>query len=220
MLIALSSCKKEVEEPQPIEQSVTYPIGNYPSGFGSSQGTPVCSPFVLPSNIVYIGEIFSHSFKVTNFNKETDNIDDFITTPKSNFIVLGSGSLVNVYIKFFNTRPQQSILIIPAGLVFSCIDTTAQTGIIVQPDTVIIPGNDTIGINLKCYCTNLHKHVPSNTNFKLSGITLHKDFNTLIGILKNKKKLSQGSQLQSIIWHITDAGGLTDADITYLNNLP
>ncbi len=223
-IIAFNACKKEASPVYSsnniITTTPTVPVGNYPAGLGDVPGTPVCSPYILPSNIEVVGEIQSSTFKSTNFNKETQNVNDFIITPKTTFIQLGSGSLVQVYMKFYNKSSQPTSLIIPGGLMFCPGDTTTQTGITIQPDTLIIPGNDTTGCNIKAYCTNLHKGIPNNTNYKILGTTLHSDLWEMVGILKTKKKLSQGSQVQSIIWNVTDRGGLTEQDRTYLNNLP
>jgi len=221
--IVLNACKKDVNPTYPSAPApavVTVPVGNYPAGLGSSPGTPVCKPFVLPSNIVLLGQIQSASFKSTGFNKENQNIEDFIFNPKTTSVSIGSGSLVQFYMKFFNKSPLPTTFIIPGGLMFLPEDTTTQTGTTVQPDTLIIPGNDSVLCYVRTYCTNLHKHTPNNTKYKMLGTTLHNDLWTMVDILKNKKKLDQGSQVQSIIWNITDHGGLTDADRIYLNNLP
>ena len=122
--------------------------------------------------------------------------------------------------KLYNKNPQPKTIIIPGGLMFLPGDTAAQTGTTTQNDTITIPGNDSIGCHIKTYCTNLHKHVPSNTSYKMLGTTVHSDLWTLVDILKKKKKLAPGSQVQSIIWNITDHGGLTEQDRIYLNSLP
>jgi len=223
VLFVMNACKKDVNTTYPTTPPVvipTVPVGNYPAGLGSTPGTPVCKPFNLPANIVLIGEIHSSVFKSVSFDKATQNINDFIIQPKTTFLELGSGSLVQVYLKFFNKSSQPTSLIIPGGLMFCPGDSAAQTGITVQPDTIIIPGNDSIGCHIKSFCTNAHKHVPSNTKYKMLGTTLHSDLWTMVNILKNKKKIQPGSQIQSIIWHITDNGGLTESDKTYLNSLP
>lgn len=221
-IFVFNACKKDVNPMYPSVSPVvtTIPVGIYPSGLGNNPGIPVCNPFKLPNNVEIIGDIKSAAFKFSNFNKETQNINDFIFTPKTTFLELGSGSLVQIYLKFYNKNPQPTTLIIPGGLMFLPGDTAAQTGTTTQNDTVIIPPHDSIGCHIKTYCTNLHKHVPSNTNYTMLGTTVHSDLWTMVNILKTKKKLAPGSQVQSIIWNITDHGGLTDQDRTYLNNLP
>jgi hypothetical protein len=217
-LIALNACKKDVNPASPAAPAI--PVGYYPAGLGSTPGTPVCKPYILPANIVVIGEIQSAVFKSGFFDKETQDINDFILAPKTTFIELGSGSLVQIYMKFYNKNLQPASLIIPGGLMFCPGDSTAQTGTTVQNDTIIIPPHDSIGCHIKTYCVNLHKHVPSNTKYKMLGTTLHSDLWTVVDILKTKKKLAPGSQVQSIIWNITDHGGLTVQDRNYLNSLP
>ncbi|MFZ4399572.1 MAG: hypothetical protein ACOYO1_06035 [Bacteroidales bacterium] len=220
--LLFNACKKDINPIYPVAKPVvtTIPVGIYPAGLGSTPGTPVCNPFILPENIEVIGEIKSAAFKSTVFDKETQNINDFIYTPKTTFVELGSGSLVQIYMKFYNKNSQPTTLVIPGGLMFLPGDTAAQTGTTTQNDTIIIPPHDSLGCHIKTYCTNLHKHVPNNTSYKMLGTTVHSDLWTMVNILKTKKKLAPGSQVQSIIWNITDRGGLTDADRTYLNNLP
>ena len=111
VLIAINACKKDVN-PQytsasnPTVIDPVIPVGNYPAGLGSTSGTPVCKPFILPNNVEIIGNIQSAQFKSTNFNKETQNVDDFIITPKTTFVELGSGSCVRFYLKLFNKNFQ------------------------------------------------------------------------------------------------------------------
>lgn len=199
----------------PIQQ-----VMDNPSGFGTNAGKPYCAPYFFPASIQLIGEMQSTAYKTTFIDKEKQNAEDFIIYPKTNYIPVGSGSYVQVYIKLFNSSAVKQTLIIPGGLIVTPEDTTCQTGVIVQTDTIVINPNDTTGVLLKAYCTNLHKHVPSNTKFKIAGTTLHNDMYRMVAILKNKQKLQQNSQVQSIVWNITDHGGLTDADLTYLNSLP
>lgn len=218
-IFAFVACEK-VDVTNKVIAPLAPEVKDNPSGLGSNPGKPYCAPFILPSGIEFVGDLQSSSFKSTIFDKENQNAEDFIMNPKTNFIPLGSGSLVQIYMKFRNKNPFKQTLIIPGGLVFCPMDTTSQTGVIVQPDTLIINPNDSIGVLLKAYCTNLHKHVPSNTKFNLIGVSLHSDLNTVVGILKNKQKLQQGSKLQNIIWNISDRGGLQDEDLDYLNSLP
>jgi hypothetical protein len=220
-IIMLNACKKEVTTTYTYIPVVDpTPVGNYTSGLGNNPGKPVCKPFILPQNVELMGEIHSATFKSTNFDKLTQNANDFLITPKSTFIELGSGSCVNVYLKLFNKNSFPTMVVIPGGLMFCPGDTTTQTGTTTQNDTIIIPPHDSSACHIKAYCTNLHKHIPSSTTFTMLGTTLNSDLYGLVQILKTKKKLPQGSQVQTIIWHITDQGGMTDADRTYLNNLP
>lgn len=213
------ACEKVDVTNKSVNSTQSPKVLNNPSGFGSISGTPYCAPYNLPSAIQIIGELQSSSFK-TFFDKENQDPADFIINPKTTFIPIGSGSLVQVYMKLYNKSSVKQKLIIPGGLIVCPEDTLSQTGVIVQNDTLIIDPNDTTGVLLKAYCTNLHKHTPYNTKFKIIGTTLHEDMYKMVGILKNKQKLQTGSKVQSIIWNITDHGGLTDDDIIYLNNLP
>ncbi|MCX6232060.1 MAG: hypothetical protein NTZ33_11005 [Bacteroidetes bacterium] len=219
-IVALNACKKDVSPSNYTPYVDPYPVGNYTSGLGINPGKPVCKPFILPQNVELMGEIHSATFKSTNFDKLTQNANDFLITPKTTFLELGSGSLVNVYLKLYNKNSVPTTVIIPGGLMFCPGDTNAQTGTTTQNDTIIIPPHDSTGCHIKTYCTNLHKHVPSSTTYSMLGTTLNSELFNLVQILKTKKKLPQGSQVQSIIWHITDQGGMTDADRTYLNSLP
>lgn len=218
-LIGFNSCEKVEVTNKTIAPELPKVAVN-PSGLGSNPGIPYCAPYSFASGIEIIGEMQSTAFKSTDFNKETQKAEEFILNPKINFIPIGSGSLVQIYIKFRNKNSFKQTLIIPAGLILCPEDSTSQTGVIIQSDTLILDPNDSTGVLLKAYCTNLHKGVPHNTKFKMIGTTLHEDLYRMIGILKTKQKLQPGSQAQSIIWNITDHGGLTEEDLNYLNSLP
>ncbi len=212
------ACEK-VEVTKKTSPEVLPQVMNNPSGLGSNPGQPYCAPYSFPASIELIGDMQSSPFKAQLTDKENQNIEDFIIQSKNNHIILGSGSLVQVNMKLHNKSTVKQTLIFPGGLMFLPEDTTSQTGVIVQNDTVIIDPNDTTTVLLKSYCTNLHKGV-HQTKFKMIGISLHSDIWKVVDILSRKKKLSQGSNLQSIIWNISDHGGITEADINYLNNLP
>lgn len=219
IIFAFAACEKVDVKNKTIAPPAPE-VKDNPSGLGTNPGKPYCAPFNFPAGIELIGKMQSSSFKSVNFDKENQNAEDFIMNPKTSFIPLGSGSLVQIYMKLRNKNPFKQTLIIPGGLIFCPEDTTTQTGVIVQPDTLVINPNDSVGVLLKAYCTNLKKHVPSNTTFNLIGVSLHSDLHKVVGILKNKQKLQQGSKVQSIIWNISDRGGLKDEDVDYLNSLP
>ena len=125
-----------------------------------------------------------------------------------------------MYVGIRNLTAQNRTLIIPSGMIFCSDDSTNQSGIIIQPDTIPIPGNDTTFCLLKSYCVNLHRSPPSGAHYKIAVVTLNPDFVYVTNILRNKKRVTDVSTIQSLIWNITDNGGLTQENKTYLNSLP
>ena len=221
VLIIFNSCKKDdstnVNKPPVV---VTPTTGYYPQGLGSVPGKPYGIQYTFPSEIKLIGQITSFQQKGVIYDKLAQLSDFANFTPKSDYITYGSGTYVNLYVKLFNTNSQPKTLIIPAGLIFCCEDTSTQGGIIIQPDTIVIPGQDTAFCILKSYCTNAHKSPPSNNIYKMTVTTLHYDLWLVAYILKNKKTIQDASTIQTIIWSITDGSGLSETDKNYLLSLP
>lgn len=220
-LISFNACKKDDSSsnnkpPVVIEQTPGY----HPQGLGSNPGQPYGISYTLPNDIRLIGAITSSPQKGI-VNDKVAQLSDFTNfTPKADYVSYGSGTYVNLYVKLLNTSFQTKTLIIPAGLIFSCEDTSTQGGVIIQPDTIVIPGEDTVFCCLKSYCTNLHKSPPSNQVYKITVTTLHYDLWLVAYILKNKQTIQDSGTIQSIIWSITDGTGLSETDKNYLLSLP
>ena len=119
--------------------------------------------------------------------------------------------------------------VLPAGLVFcnksendSTPIDTCQTGIILVPDTITIPGGDTIEILLKSFCSNLNWHAPTSNSIYAMKVTTNNDqMVRLIAALKGKKTLvDHQGDIQSYVWKITNNSGLTTEDYNTISNWP
>lgn len=201
---------------------------NYSSGLGDQPGLPSGALFVLPSNIQVIGSIYGGLpgknpivVKKGVFQGPTpDNYKETTTTYTS----YGAGTYIHLYMTLVNTAGSNYTLHLPGGLVcpFAHHDPTYQHGFLAQAVDVIVPANDTAYVNLNCFCLNAH-HSPSNSSsvYKLGVITNNPELLTIVGILASKQDVTAvAGNIQSIIWNVTDNGGLTQADIDYLNALP
>lgn len=220
MTISYQSCKKDDTVTNIVRPPVTPPHINYLLGLGNIPGKPVGTNYSLPSNFHLTGPIMSDPGKALTGDKQALLLAGIFPGIKTDYTTFGSGTYVNLYVGIRNITAQNGVLIIPSGLIFCSEDTTDQSGIIIQPDTIPIPGNDTVLCCLKSYCLNLHHSPPSNAIYKMTVTTLNPDLVYVVSVLRNKKPVTDASQIQSIIWNITDNGGITQSDKTYLNSLP
>lgn len=223
--IIATSCKKEKDTPSnPISQTPIYSTSL--SGLGNHGGSPTGTAFVLPPNIKIVGSMTGGygSFKIS---KTIGNINSYLANaPKTNYDPHGIGTYVNVYFQLRNTASSTYNLIIPAGLIMcdslpndSIPDDTTQSGIIITDDTIVIPGDDTIGVCMSSFCLNLHHSIPSGNKYMFKVITNNDKLSQVIAILRHKKSLADHiSDIQSILWSITDGAGLTQADIDMMNS--
>jgi len=220
MTINFESCKKDETVTNVVRPPVTPPHVNYLMGLGNTPGKPVGNSYSLPSGFRFTGPVMSDPGKALTGDKQALLLAGIFPEIKTDYTTFGSGTYVNLYVGISNISTQNRVLIIPSGLIFCSEDTTDQSGIIIQPDTIPIPGNDTVYCCLKSYCLNLHHSVPSNAVYKMTVTTLNPDLVYVVSTLRNKKPVTDASQIQSILWNITDNGGLTQSDKTYLNSLP
>ncbi|MCX6233004.1 MAG: hypothetical protein NTZ33_15860 [Bacteroidetes bacterium] len=213
-IIAIIACKKDVNSNNGLPYN-PLEVGYYPNGFGIYPGNPVCTPLVLPLNVIILGEIRGSWKKSSSFDKLTQT-----QNPKDTYVQVGTGGL-SFYIKFFNKNSYQQEVVIPGGLILCCHDTSSQNGTTTQNDTIIIPPHDSLTCILNAYCTNKQRTFKP-VIYDILGTTLHQSLFELIQILKPKQKLNfaQVTFIQNIIWNITNGSGMTDDDRAFLNSLP
>ena len=230
--LAFISCKKD-KDTTPNNNVTTQSVNltTSLSGLGSHGGQPSGTPYHLPSNIKVIGSMVGgYPGSKTHFNypKSLENIQQYLASvPKSEYTEYGYGTYIDVYMKLRNTSNSAYSLIIPAGLIMcdsipedSTVTDTSQSGIIIVPDTIVIPGGDTVGICLKSFCLNLHHSIPSSHNvYLLKVITNNDQLHSVVTILQNKKSIAEHIyEIQGILWEITDGDGLTQEDIDLMNS--
>ena len=230
LLISVSfiSCKKTSDAPDTSGNHVlNYYTGSL-SGLGTHGGLPAGFAFAWPSNIKIIGYMTGGdpgSKTIFKLPKNLKNIPSSLS--KGNYTEYGIGTYVNVYMKLYNTNNTPYQLIIPSGVIMcdsfpndTTVVDTSQSGIIIPPDTINIPGSDTVGVCLKSFCLNEHHAAPSSLNkYKFAVITSNESLHTVVTILRNKKSLSAHiSDIQTILWKITDGQGLSQADIDMMNS--
>jgi len=225
--IMFNSCNKDEQIPAP-EPTIT-PVDYY-SGLGSKPGIPTGRPFVLPSHVKIIGDIRGGIMGKNNGIDKNKYTGPFpYITPDKTWIDYGTGTYVNLYIKFYNSLPTPSSVTIPGGLIF--IDSldinthtgTYQKGYILQSVTIYLPALDTSFAHINAYCLN-HTLLPSNYNaiYYIGPITNNPQLNQISSIMSTKQyPFGEEYNIQNIIWNVTDYGmTLTPSEIQYLNSLP
>lgn len=158
------ACKKSNKgDDQPTEQAGKI------QGMGDMAGIPLGEQFVLPAGISVIGQIYG-------------NICD--TTYET-----GSGYLVQVCIAFFNSKPTDTTITIPAGLVLIATDAAEnQHGIVIQETRVVLKANRLTRLGLSSYCINAGKSPSSSSDiYTLGPVSSSTLMKGLIVQLKNKK---------------------------------
>ncbi len=232
-LMMFSACKKSNHDLDII------PTGNGPysptteqsmSGLGTTPGYPTGTEFRLPANIFIIGEIRGGiQGKSYQVNKQKYNGPFPIVAEEKAWVDYGTGTFVNLYIKFFNSLPTPSSVTIPGGLIF--IDSADlhehignfQKGYIMQSFTIPVPAMDTAFAHIKAYCLNASL-APSNYNaiYYIGPITNNPQLNQITNIMAPKQyPFGEEYNIQQIVWDVTDHGlTLSAAQIQYLNSLP
>ncbi len=221
--LLLASCAKD--DPPPV---VTTNDANPLSGLGSNTGYPTGKYFKLPSNIRVLGDIRGGLYGKAPVEKSYTgpfNVEEF----KANWVTLGTGTYVNLFIQFYNSALNATTFTMPGGLIF--IDSSDlyqhipvyQKGYILQDVEVTVPALDTAFIQLRAYCLNAHL-APSSYDavYYFGPITNNTQLNTITTIM-NGKQYPYGEEynIQQIVWNVTDNGlTLTSQEIAYLNGLP
>ncbi len=234
-MMIFSACKKDKHDLDIIPTNPSAPNGpviehEYMAGLGSHPGYPTGTTFVLPSHISIIGDIRGGTDnKILQIDKQTYQ-GPFPCYPQDKlWISYGTGTYVNLYIKFYNALPTLSTVVMPGGLIFiDSADLNEHTGIyqkgyILQSDTIPVPAQDTAFACLRAYCLN-HTLLPSNYNavYYIGPVTNNPELNQITNIMATKQQpVGEEFNIQHIIWNVTDYGlTLTTADIQYLNSLP
>jgi len=222
-----NACKKESVDQKPLPEEK--PTINYNQGLGNNPGYPVGLPYSLPSNIEIKGEIQGGMpGRLVQIDK-TSYTGPFPGFEQSrNWVTYGTGTYVNLYVKFFSPFANATSFALPGGLIFCDTQDNDsvplfQRGLLLQTVTINIPAMDTAFVHLPCYCLNKTFPIPNfDVVYYIGPITMNPQLNQLISIMSTKQyPIGEESTLQGIIWHITDDGlNLTSAEIQYLNSLP
>jgi len=228
--LSFTSCKKdEVIKPNPLPIPPVNTNANPNAGYGNNAGIPAGMPFLLPNQIRITDLIRGGQGKESSIMKKSAEgpyPSDIIPKEWTSY---GTGTYVRLYIKFYNESNFDINFTLPAGLVFydtTITDTTEgiyQNGLCLQPVSISVAAKSYSYALVNAYCLNANKMSSSyNAVFRMSGVTFHPELRKMVDILKNKQLVSgQQSQMQSLIWKITDSNGvLSESDLTYLNSLP
>jgi len=172
LLFIVVSCKKDktTTTVDPPYVPVTPVLSTSLAGLGYHGGIPSGTAWTFPANIQVVGNIVGGDpGKSPYIGKKTieawENYSQ--NSAKTNWETHGLGMFVSLYMNLHNTSASPSTFIFPAGLLFCnrcCGDTitdTTQTGLVVVPDTVTIPGGDTLRLCLKSFCSNPNRHAPT-----------------------------------------------------------
>lgn len=228
--IVVSGCKKDNIDtsPSPTYPPITYV--DYNQGLGSNPGYPVGMQFTLPEHIKLIGEIRGGApgRNLTIEDKQTYSGPFPIDIPLRNWVTYGTGTYVNLYMKFYNNSSSPTTLTLPGGLIFCDTQDNShepqyQRGFLLQSVHIPIPPFDTAYVHLPCYCLNMHLAVPDfNTVYYIGPVTMNPNLNLIVQIMAPKQyPYGYEYDIQSIIWNVTDNGQpLTQADIQFLQSLP
>ncbi|MEI6853479.1 MAG: hypothetical protein WCL06_11575 [Bacteroidota bacterium] len=226
LLIIVASCKKDQTTTPPDDTYV--PIKPVTStslaGFGHNSGIPVGTNWTFPASIKVVGHILGGNPGKEAYagDKNYESwLSYFSNQPKTTWETHGLGVFVNLYMKLHNTSANPTTFIFPAGLVFcndsstdSTVLDTAQTGVIVVPDTITIPGGDTLNLCLKSFCTNASRHAPSYFSiYEPKVVSINDQMVRFIAALRGKSTLaSHESDILGYIWKFTGGTPLTEAD--------
>jgi len=228
--LMLNACKKDTTT-DPNKSLKPLPTNNYLAGLGHQVGYPSGRSFVLPSYIHIIGSIrggeMYKSNNIVDKNKYTGPFP-LNLVPKS-WVAYGTGTYINLYIKFYNALPSPTTLTIPGGLIFCdslSNDTSCgqyQKGFILQDVHIPLPALDTAFIDLQAYCLN-HTLWPSSYNavYFIGPISMNPNLNQIVSIMSSKQPpIGQENNIQQIIWNVTDYGlNIAPSEVQYLNALP
>ena len=220
MALSFNACeKKDVLEP--------YEPGEIP-GLGSAIGDVPGSQFNFPNGIELVGDI-TGSISSSNYWSQS--------TSGQTIHYYGSGyGYVDLLLKLRNVRSSSITITIPMATVFVSKNGSTQNGVLIQKVTITIPANSDYNLGLVLYCGNQHKgSAGSGSVYVLGTVCNASSLIELCKLLQNKminiEKFtptstadkntynSQKSQLQRIIWQVTDGSGISQSDIDYIKAL-
>lgn len=213
LIATLSACKKDqsanslnntVNNHYISGDSVFVPSGLHTDGYGSSTkamtGTSLSFPdgVTLVSNTIHTDPASCSSFMLFSGNN--------------------SGT-IDFYLTLSNRNGTSQKVIFPAGTAFPSPDTLDQNGIIILPDTIVIPSKSTVCVNLLAFCLNDHRNFNANSQY---GPPLLSDNDNLIPLFRllNTNHAIAGEHneiLQNIVWHISNSGSMNQEDIETIN---
>jgi hypothetical protein len=175
-------------------------------GFGLSNKELNGTPLTFPSGVVLNSNVRTSTYGCSGnsyFECPTDGTLPF-------------------YMSFRNNNITPSTIIFPAGTVLPSGDTTLQGAVIVQPDTVTIPGSSFMCVNLNAFCVNEHRTFNEDTIYGAPLISHNPNLSPLITLLATKKTVTTDPNgiLQQTVWDIANSGQMTTADIAAINALP
>jgi hypothetical protein len=237
MLVALvstvfTSCKKETATPEitsitsvPYEAPLPAPDPSATSGLGSHGGNPTGAAYQLPPDVKLIGEIRGGLMGGKSFMipSKDQNGPAILKIGSDDYTTYGTGMYVDLYATFQNTGSTGINMCIPGGLLFTDTSHYHQNGVLLQSVFITIEAGQTVNIHLKTYCCN-HNLSPSSYNavYNIGPVTNYSYLQDVINIMKNKQypSLDNVYQIQSIIWHVTDYGPMTEDQRNFLNSLP
>ena len=229
VLLLNSSCKKD-NTSTPIKNLKPVATNNYLSGLGTHVGFPAGMPYVLPHYIHVIGPIRGgEMYKSNNVDKNKYTGPFPLNLIPKSWVTYGTGTFINLYIKFYNSLPSPTTLTIPGGLIFvDSLDNDSSTGVyqkgfILQDIHVPLPALDTAFIVVQAYCLN-HTLAPSSYNaiYFIGPISVNPNLNQIVSIMSTKQPpIGQEYNIQTIVWNVTDYGlNITPTEVQYLNSLP
>lgn len=209
MAFSFYACKKgNSGDSEPTEQAGKI------QGMGDSTGIPQGEQLVLPTGITIVGTIYGYLCDTT--------------------YEVGSGSLVEVCVAFFNSSATDITLTIPAGLIFLATDAAEnQHGIVMQDIHIVLKANKLTRVGIGSFCINSHKSPSSSSDVYTFGpVTSSTLMNQLIGWLKTKKVnktdytdedayYEAKSTIQGLVWSVSDGPAFEPAIRNeFLNRIP
>lgn len=227
--VIFASCKKETVTPADTKTPTPVNPAYSHSGLGDNNGVPTGTFINLPSYISVVGNIVAaapggKSGKVPFKPNATNN---YVASDKGEYTPLGAG-IIGINIAFKNNLNTPTSFTLPAGLLF--IDDTISTD-----DTTRIPqhcfmlknvqvdlgAGETVKVQVLTYCSNHHFSSPFGLNYQFGPVSNYPGLVELCNIMKSKQHpVGQESRMQTCVWNITNEGGLTTDDRTFLNSLP
>jgi hypothetical protein len=227
---AFTSCKKDKTQTTPESPYVPLPHANYLAGLGTTHGFPTGTTFNLPSNITIIGSIRGGiQGKDIQIDKPKYTGPFPIVQSDKSWMDYGTGTYINLYIKFYNSLATPDTLTLPGGLIFcdslDLVDSIGiyQKGYIMQALHIAVPAQDTAFAHIRAYCLNATLHPSSyNAIYYIGPITNNPQLNNITTIMAPKQyPFGEEGTIQGIVWKVTDQGLVLDsADVSYLNSLP
>ena len=174
------------------EQAVTRP------GLGRSTQAPRGTPVALPAQ-VSVESPFEGS------EGAACGTDDGTT--------FGAGWEVSVCLPVTNAAEEAQELVLPCGTVLVSQTPGVQNGLLLQRTVLPLAPGATRTFPLFSFCAN-EERTPSHANarYVLGPVTDDEDVQELCELLADKDLGENGADVQDLLWHITEASGLTDDD--------